>query len=177
MTTRTSCTAIVVVVSFILMVRTPEASAQSPASESENHAGLLNKSQIQVLSGKVSIEGGSGSAEEVPINTDVVLECGDAERARVKTDLSGSFAFQINFPEPSYASTSQLGTRGTPTTETFCELYADAPGYTSERLHLSPGESEIEQVGTIMLHPTEARSSYEGATVSVATLKAPDKAI
>ena len=173
MTTRTSCTAIVVVVSFILMMRTPEASAQSPASESENHAGLLNKSQMQVLTGKVSIEGDSA---EVPINTDVVLECGDAERARVKTDLGGSFAFHINFPEPNYASTSQLGTPGTPTTETFCEVYADAPGYTSERLHLSPGESEIAQVGTIMLHPMEARSSYEGATVSVATLKAPDKA-
>jgi predicted Zn-dependent protease len=163
----------VVVVSFILTVRTPEASAQSQASESDNHAGLLNKAQMQVLTGKVSIEGGSS---DVPINTEVVLECGETERARVKTDLDGNFAFHTNHPEPSYASTSQLSARGTPTTETFCELYADAPGYTSERLHLSPGESEVAQVGTIMLHPMEARLSYESATVSIATLKAPDKA-
>ena len=172
MTTLTSCTAIVVVL-FFLTVLTPEASAQSPASESENHPGLLNKSQMQVLTGKVSIE---GSSAEVPINTEVVLECGEAERARVKTDLGGSFSFQTNFPEPSYASTSQLGASGTQTTEAFCELYADSPGYTSERLHLSPGMSEVAQVGTIMLHPTEAQPSNESATVSVATLKAPDKA-
>jgi tetratricopeptide (TPR) repeat protein len=133
--------------------------------------------QSQILVGRVAVENGSAQVPDVT----VVLECNGSERLRVNASLDGSFTVTRNAaPSSSSAISSRPGTLSLPpgdrsAASAFCVLYADAPGYTSEQLNISADRAEFMEVGTIVLHPLNP-ALKASATVSVASLAAPDKA-
>jgi cytochrome c-type biogenesis protein CcmH/NrfG len=129
--------------------------------------------QMVSLAGKVVVEGGV-SLDERPT---IVLECAGSERSRVSADRSGDFDMTLNIASDDSSAHVTQGTQGTVASNNWneCELYADAPGYQSERVRMfGAGGIGIVQVGTIFLHPMARQSA--APAISVVSLAAPDKA-
>jgi len=126
-----------------------------------------------LLTGRIAVEGG-GSTQ--PPDATVVLECDGSEPSRVTTRLDGSFTLDHSNYQGSYIDKpGSYGLSPPIRSVAFCSLYADAPGYSSERLFIS-ADQQITDVGTIMLHPAKGQAPAESATVSVGTLAAPPAA-
>jgi lipoprotein NlpI len=141
---------------------------QSPASR----AAQENNGRVVSVAGRVASDDGSAPAEKAT----VVLECGHEERARTSTDGRGEFIFSLTLidsvpvrrfvPEPPGFISAQSWSD--------CELYGDAAGYRSERVHMfGVPDGNVVQAGTIALHPLATENSF---AVSVTSLAAPDKA-
>src|SRR5262249_7421117 len=116
--------------------------SQMPISLDDNQEKRLEAGQQPVtLTGKVTSEDGSTLADRVS----VVLQCGSDERARTNTDPQGSFVINLSVrgaPFDTTASTRAVGegkiTHSVPELNwSECELYGDAPGYTSEHLRMA----------------------------------------
>jgi len=132
-----------------------------------------NGRQTAVLVGKVTLEGNAA----LPQNANVVLECGATEpRAHGFSDSKGNFSITVMVSDSGLASAvpDRMNTAISKQEWANCELYADVPGYTSERLRLfeKPGSGVLE-VGNVVLHPVSQDHSF---SVSVTSLAAPDKA-
>lgn len=126
------------------------------------------------LVGKVAAEDGSA----IDQGTVIVLQCANSERARVNTDGRGDFSMSLSLIEADVGTGLAQPSPGSISSQEWsqCELYGEASGYQSEHVRLfgAPGFGVV-QVGTVMLH--SMRKSYDtGASVSVASLAAPEKA-
>lgn len=138
--------------------------------------GRASNGQVLSLTGKVTTEGGSSLGE----GASVVLDCRGSERGRVNADSNGNFVVSVTLVDidPGQALTSAQPGPGTVTSQDWnqCELYADAPGYVSERLRMfgAPGFGVVE-VGTVIMHPL-AKTDSSGPSIDVASLAAPAKA-
>jgi Tfp pilus assembly protein PilF len=144
----------------------------SPASVPGHSFGAVG-SQNAWITGKVAVEGGSTP----PARVNVVLRCGSQEQARVWSNSKGEFTIMLgdlNQPADSEASRKRPTIAQAAPTLDGCEIFADSSEYISPALKLfGHTAQEISQVGTLVLTP---RSSTDGASVSVTTLAAPDKA-
>lgn len=125
------------------------------------------------LMGKVATEDGS----DLQLDTVVILQCGNDDRASTHTDGKGEFSLVVGSAESALGGASQRSMDTKEIDWNTCELRAEASGYRSEKLELA-GEHliGIVQVGTIVLHPIASTSSQEAFTVSATSLAAPDKA-
>lgn len=129
---------------------------------------------IQVLNGKIAVEGGAG----VP-DTTVVLECNGTERARTATDREGNFTLTPNISTaPNIMASPERGLSSSAAGVDSCVLYGDASGYASERVYVShdPSMEQVADVGTIVLHPLSVSDAGERSTISIVTLSAPPNA-
>lgn len=127
--------------------------------------------QVISLTGEIAAEDGAALQERMA----VVLECSGSEHLRTMTDHSGSFDMTVRVGD----SGTRIGESGQQSVSLQnwkeCELYADAPGYQSERLRLFGSQGVgIVQVGTIWLHPLARKDGTPA--ISVISLAAPDKA-
>jgi tetratricopeptide (TPR) repeat protein len=125
------------------------------------------------LMGKVATEDGS----DLQLDTVVILQCGNDDRASTHTDGKGEFSLVVASEESALGASSQPNLNTKEVDLNMCELRAEASGYRSEQLQLA-GEHliGIVQVGTIVLHPIAGTSSAEGFAISATSLAAPDKA-
>ena len=153
--------------------------AQFQTSASSARAPLASSAttQVMTLSGKIRVQGDAAPNEM----TSVVLQCGGQERARANADREGQFSLTV--PAEAPVVTNRTGVNGSqnesgaglsPTPQLKdCELYADAPGYQSERIQLFAMHDSLVQVGVITLHPL---ASSDSNTISVTSLQAPENA-
>lgn len=151
--------------------------ASSPNPTDDQARVSQSNQQIVSLSGKVTSEDGSALSDRAT----VILQCGNQERARVNTDREGGFSISLAVPGNESGATAVSGIHNQPTTSVpvvnlnECELYGDAPGYTSEHVHMFGGDGVgVMQVGTVIMHPLKKQPG--SFAVSVASLQAPDKA-
>jgi predicted Zn-dependent protease len=147
-----------------------------PASDPLTRTGTKapeSSTQLISLTGKVASETGSSIEDR----TAVVLECAGTERSRITTDRSGAFEMTITMLSNDSGSHVGQPAQGTISAQSWnqCELYADAPGYESQRLRMFGSQGiGVMQVGTLMLHPLAKQGN--APSVSVISLAAPDKA-
>ena len=149
--------------------------AQFSNMNSPLQAGNRVNSEPAVLNGKLVAEGSSLSE---PAN--VLLECGNQVRAHEYSDTKGNFTLRVYITDQSGPGTKQQESVLSRQDWMDCELYADIPGYRSERLRLTekPARGSVD-VGSIALHSMAndpALSADPRFTVSVVSLAAPDKA-
>lgn len=147
------------------------ADAQLNRGQKEGRHDQAQGAETRILIGRVAVEGGSA---QVPDAT-VVLECDASERTVTSLSVDGNFSLSWMAAQSSFEARSSSTAPSSGSAVAFCSLYADAPGYTSERLFISI-DQPIEQVGTIILHPAKGQASAENATVSVDALAAPPAA-
>jgi predicted Zn-dependent protease len=140
-------------------------------------AGHQMNSEAAVLNGKLVAEGRS-----LPEPANVLLECGNQVRAHEYSDNNGNFTLTVYVTDQSAAGTDMKQQDLVLSRQDWmdCELYADIPGYRSDRLRLAekPARGSID-VGSIALHSMAndpALSADPRFTVSVVSLAAPDKA-
>lgn len=149
-----------------------DARSASPSTPAQQVS--LASGEMVTLEGKVAAEDVSTPTE----STTVVLECGNAARARVNVDRHGGFMMSLTVASDPGASQAQLPP-GSISSQNWneCELYADAPGFESQRLRMFGSQQiGVVRVGTIILHRFSGPNEAAGATVSVTSLAAPDKA-
>jgi len=134
-------------------------------------------SETAALNGKLVAEGSS-----LPEPANVFLECGNQVRAHEYSDAKGNFTLRVYVTDESSPGPDmkQQGSDLSRQDWMDCELYADLPGYRSERLRLAekPARGSVD-VGSIALHSMAndpALSADPRFTVSVVSLAAPDKA-
>ena len=134
-------------------------------------------SETAVLNGKLVAE---GSSPPEPAN--VLLECGNQVRAHEYSDSKGNFTLRVYVTDESSPGPDMKQQESALSRLDWmdCELYADIPGYRSERLRLAekPARGSVD-VGSIALHSMAsdpALSADPRFTVSVVSLAAPDKA-
>ena len=149
-----------------------DARSASPSTAAQQPS--LASGEMVTLEGKVAAEDVLTPTE----TTTVVLECGNAERVRVNVDRHGEFMMSLTVTSDPGASQAQLP-QGSIKRQDWneCELYADAPGFESQHVRMF-GDQQIGviKVGTIILHRFSGPNQQAGATVSVTSLAAPDKA-
>jgi predicted negative regulator of RcsB-dependent stress response len=134
------------------------------------------------LAGKVMLDDGNPPPESVRVE----MLCGGQIRYQIHTDTRGYFSFEVGENRPySVMDASVSGARETlgnvsrsgmmgRTDLSGCELRALLPGFQSERINLGHRSSlDNPDVGTILLR---RQGGVSGTTVSLNTLKAPDKA-
>lgn len=151
--------------------------AQFSSMNSPLQASNRANSEPAVLNGKLVAEGSS-----LPEPANVLLECGNQVRAHEYSDTKGNFTLRVYVTDRSDLGTDVKQQESVLSLQDWmdCELYADIPGYHSERLRLAekPARGSVD-VGSIALHSmasNPALSSDPRFTVSVASLAAPDKA-
>lgn len=147
--------------------------AYSQTKQIQKTGNEPDRQAIQVLSGKIAVDGGDG----VPDAT-VVLECNGTERARTATDREGNFTLTPNIStSPNSMALPERGPASSADMDS-CVLYGDAPGYASEHVYVANEASldQIAEVGTIVLHPLSVSDASEGTTISIVTLSAPPNA-
>jgi tetratricopeptide (TPR) repeat protein len=134
-------------------------------------------SETAVLNGKLVAEGSS-----LPEPANVLLECGNQVRAHDYSDTKGNFALRVYVTDQSGPGTDMKQQESVLSRQDWmdCELYADIPGYRSERLRLAekPVRGSMD-VGNIALHSmaNDPASNVDPRfTVNVVSLAAPDKA-
>ena len=160
---------VVVVVFFLSTVLLSQIILPTASEDSIERSHSTQTAQTIWLIGNVTVEGGSAPPEPVS----VVLRCGSQERARVASSRKGDFSLMFSpdnlSPLPNKSDLHPSFGDGS-----GCELSVDSPDYTSKSLQLF-GElaGDINKVGTIVLYP---RTAAQGATVSITSLAAPDKA-
>lgn len=157
---------VVVIVVLLSSVLLSQITFPSASASSDHRNGLT---QTIWLTGNVSLEGGSAPPDSVS----VVLRCAGQERARVYSSRKGDFSLMFS-PDSSSPLANESDRYPSFDNGIGCELYVDSPDYTSKSLPLL-GElaGDMSKVGTIVLYP---RVAAQGATVSVTSLAAPDKA-
>ena len=155
-----------VVVSFLLV--TAILSAQAPKRNLLS-GPTLHGTDTVVLNGKVTSEDNVPPATTV----EVVLECLGTRTAQASTDAHGNFSMSVRRSSHSDMSDS-TNLRGSSTDLTGCEISAFLAGYSATPLRLMGGGTDIGAIdaGTILLHPTEAKTF----AISVISLAAPEKA-
>jgi hypothetical protein len=134
------------------------------------------------LAGKVMMDDGNPPPESVKVE----MICGGQVRYQIHTDSRGHFSFEVGESRhQSVMDASVSGGRepfGGSFPRTFmgrtdlsgCELRALLPGFQSERITLGQrGSLDNPDVGTLLLR---RQGGVSGTTVSLNTLKAPDKA-
>ncbi len=158
-----------------LLSSIPSQSQKFPGDSRLSGAGPFGadptSSNPVALSGKVLVESGA----DIMKDTVVVLDCGSGERARTNVDSQGRFT--LMFEDHRSASDTALGQGGANGGWAGCTLRAEAPGYSSTTLDLGGQyESGVIEVGVITMAPSVAQPGSGAATVSVASLAAPDNA-
>jgi len=136
----------------------------------------LDNSRPIYLRGKVVLEQGMELTEPVPIQR----VCGTTVKREGYTDMHGNFNILVGdnsyFQDASESGSSFPG-RARPVSERQlwnCEIRAYLPGYTSSSIALAGRDfGDSSSIGNIMLHRI---SGGEGNSISVTSLKAPDKA-
>ncbi len=137
------------------------------------------------LSGSVITDDGSG----LPRNVEIESVCGPVKRAMAHAANNGAFAFRWTTMASSFGDASQVvrtngngaasltgsrsGSRGLDPLAN-CELFADAPGYSSSHVNLynRAGQQNFD-VGAIVIHRLVESDGY---TVSLLSLRAPKEA-
>lgn len=137
------------------------------------------------LSGSVITDNGSS----LPPNVAIQSICGPVKRAMAHAAANGSFAFHWTTVASSFGDASQVvrtsgngvasltgsrsGSRGLDPLAN-CELFADAPGYSSSHVSLynRAGQQNFD-VGSIVIHRL---AESDGHTVSILSLQAPKEA-
>jgi tetratricopeptide (TPR) repeat protein len=146
-----------------------------PSTQASRHAdpSALANEPVAVLSGKVVSEDNTPPG----VSGSVVLQCATEVRARRELDTRGYFVLSLADAHRQSSDVPGLGKDAASLSDPWmgCELYADIPGYSSERLRLegNPGMGVV-QVGRIIIHPIAPEAS--SFAVSVTSLAAPDKA-
>lgn len=156
-----------VVAVFVFFASGLVAQVTLPASSPGNQIHSDSNEPIW-LTGKVIVEGGSAPADPVT----VVLRCAGQERARVSSSNRGDFSLTFNASEN--FGDGKLARHASFNAGSACDLSVDSPDYISKNLQLfSEMARGPNQVGTIVLYP---RTAALGASISVTSLAAPDKA-
>ena len=144
----------------------------SPASTAL--AGVSQSTQqIVSITGKVTSEEGSAPSDRAA----VILQCGSEERGRIDADRTGAFTLTPRVTGTDPGSRFEPQGDGSISSQNLndCELYADVPGYISQRVRMSGANGiGIVQAGTIVLHPM--KKPADNFSVSVTSLQAPDNA-
>jgi tetratricopeptide (TPR) repeat protein len=159
----------------LFVCRVLQANAQAPGlPKPADDRDQPNSTPVRILIGKVVVEGGS----DVVRDTSVVLECGGSVRARADVSSDGGFSLNPNARQADDVLTSRQDVAWQSADKDNCELYGDAPGYTSDRLYVANEgpTSGMVHVGNVTLHPLSSPRSNENSTVSVGSLAAPAKA-
>ncbi len=161
---------------FLLLLATLSVTSQTqmgPGSQLPGGSPGATNAGTAALMGKVTIEDGS----DLPPDTQVILQCRNADRASTHTDSKGQFTLVVQRSVLARGAATELNSKTTESDWSNCELRAEASGYRSEKLQLM-GEhlGGILKVGTIVLHPIALASAGEGFAISATTLAAPDKA-
>jgi len=151
--------------------------AQMASLNSAPTVGTQDRQNVAVLNGKLEADGGS-----LPGQATVFLSCGNEVRAEGYSDRKGNFALTVHVSDQNDAkpSVSSRGSMISSWEYGSCELYAEVPGYVSERLRLAerPDRGSVD-VGTLGLHSLPGDPTLSGDprfTVSVSSLAAPEKA-
>ncbi|HEX6805736.1 MAG TPA: tetratricopeptide repeat protein [Terriglobales bacterium] len=165
--------------SIPLLAQLPDVA--SGGSVTANARAAVGSQRVAIL-GKVISE--DGTAPAAP--GDVVLKCGNEERARAGIDSQGGFSIQVNVASDDNASPKmrELDPAANPGMDALvhnwsnCELETAVNGYRSDPVHLAGTSEQIVQVGSIIVHPVTATAGpgAQKFTISVASLQAPDKA-
>jgi TolA-binding protein len=140
-------------------------------------AGNRVNSEPAVLNGKLVAEGSS-----LPEPANVLLQCGNQVRAHEYSDAKGNFSLRVYVTDDSRSGTDLKQQQSVLSRQDWmdCELYADIPGYSSERLRLAEKAARgTVDVGNIALHSMANDPGLRADTrftVSVISLAAPDKA-
>jgi tetratricopeptide (TPR) repeat protein len=128
------------------------------------------------IRGKVVLDHGGQLSEPVPIQR----VCGATTKREGYTDTSGNFSILIG-DNSNFQDASESGSfGGRPTTITTrqlwnCEIRASLPGYSSSAISLAGRDfGDMNSIGSIVLH--KVGGGGEGTSISVTSLKAPDKA-
>jgi len=134
----------------------------------------LAAGQLVTLEGKIAGEGAPAPTDSAA----VILDCGNRDRVRANVDHDGGFTLAVNLVSENGTTQVQLPP-GSISAQSWseCELYAEAPGFDSQRVRMF-GDQQVGviRVGTIILHRFSGPNQEAGATVSVTSLAAPDKA-
>jgi tetratricopeptide (TPR) repeat protein len=127
------------------------------------------------IRGKVILDHGGQISEPVPIQR----ICGSSSHREGYTDSNGNFSILVG-DNSNFQDASESGSFGNrPSTITSrqlwnCELRAMLPGYSSSTISLAGRDfSDMSSVGDIVLSKI---GGVEGNSISVTSLKAPDKA-
>lgn len=128
------------------------------------------------LRGKVILDQGMQVPQPIPIQR----VCGATVRREGYTDTRGNFSFIVG-ENSSFQDASEAGSfSGRPTQITTrqlwsCEIRADLPGYVSSSISLAGRDfNDTSEIGTIVLR--RISGGGEGNSISVTSLKAPEKA-
>jgi tetratricopeptide (TPR) repeat protein len=162
----------------------PPTNSPSPSTPSTTRPSMPNPNSIPglevnrpiFLRGKVVLDQGGEISEPVPIQR----VCGSSVQRDGYTDMHGNFSITIgdntNFQDASESGTFGARSRNvTPRQLWNCEIRAMLPGYTSSAIPLAGHDfNDISSIGNIVLH--KIGGNTEGNSVSVTSLKAPDKA-
>jgi tetratricopeptide (TPR) repeat protein len=126
-----------------------------------------------VLMGRVAADSGSAPPER----TDVILDCGNAVRARAYSDAKGNFSLNLSVVDSDSPFLEQQGQAIAAVSDrewSNCELYGELGGYQSQHIRLMGiGSHGMFEVGTIVLHPLQ---KADGEVVSASALAAPKAA-
>jgi tetratricopeptide (TPR) repeat protein len=128
------------------------------------------------IRGKVVLDHGGEISEPVPIQR----VCGASVQRDGYTDMHGNFSITVG-DNSTFQDASENGNFGarprsvTPRQLWNCEIRAMLPGYASTSIPLAGLDfNEITSIGNIVLH--RIGGNAEGNSISVTSLKAPDKA-
>jgi TolA-binding protein len=149
-----------------------DAGTGSPAMAQQRN---ITSSTRLMLEGKVAAENASTPTDSAV----VILECGNTERMRANVDHDGGFVMSLNLVDTDFTTVQTQLPPGSISRQSSndCEVYADAPGFTSERVRMVDTQQVgAVQVGTILLHARFRSNDADATTVSVTSLAAPDKA-
>ena len=150
--------------------------AQIASPDSLSMAGSQARQTVAVLRGNVQAD-----SDSLPERANVVLACANQVRAQSYADKKGSFALTVYVSDQAANTTSSQAVTVLSSAEWGgCELYAEIPGYMSERLQIGerPDHGNVD-VGTIALHSLPSDPRLRGDprfTMSVSSLAAPEKA-
>ncbi len=158
---------------------TPTTSTPSPTRPTipnPNNFPTMDVNRPIYIRGKVVLDHGGQLSEPVPIQR----VCGASSHREGYTDSSGNFSILVgdnsNFQDAS-ESGSSFGNRQTnvSTRQLWnCELRAMLPGYSSSVISLAGRDfSDMNSIGDIVLTKV---GGVEGNSISVTSLKAPEKA-
>lgn len=141
----------------------------SGTTSSQQNSTALDSHSVIVSGNVVAADGVA-----LPNSVALVSDCEGHERNEGFTDAKGYFNFTWNAGKQAVGQQAE-GPLSTNETLSLCDLRADAPGFISEKIHLSGlmGAAGMLQVGQIVLH---AASPQTGNLISATNAAAPDKA-
>jgi tetratricopeptide (TPR) repeat protein len=154
---------------------TPVTTNPRPTVPNPNNFPTMEMNRPLYIRGKVMLDQGGEISEPVPIQR----VCGSSIHREGYTDMNGSFSILLG-DNSTFQDASETGSfTGRPSNLTArqlwnCEIRALLPGYTSSAISLAGKDfGDMSSIGNIVLHRI---GGTEGNSISVTSLKAPDKA-